>query len=70
MQRYATVSGVFFVLVACAQLLRVIMQWPVRVATVDVPLWASGVAALIAGSLAVWAFRVMSTRPDTGSAGR
>jgi hypothetical protein len=66
MQRYATVSGAFFVLVACAQLLRVIMQWPVRVATFDVPLWASGVAVLIAGSLAVWAFRLMSARPNAG----
>lgn len=58
MRRYVLVSGAFLALLASVQLLRIIMQWPVRVATVDVPVWASGVAALIAGSLAIWAFRV------------
>jgi hypothetical protein len=35
-----------------------------RVATFDVPVWFSVLAALIAGSLAVWAFRV-SARADS-----
>ena len=58
MRRYALVSGLFLVLVACAQLLRLILGWRVTVAGVEIPLWASGVAALITGSLAIWAFRV------------
>ena len=58
MRRYALVSGVFLTLLTCVQLLRVILQWPVRVASVDVPVWASAVAALIVGSLAFSAFRV------------
>lgn len=58
MRRYALVSGVFLALLACAQLVRLVLQWPVRVATFDVPIWFSGVAAIIAGSLAIWAFRV------------
>ena len=50
MQRYVQVSGAFFGLMA-------LLQWPIQVADVAVPLWASGVACLITGSLAVWAFR-------------
>lgn len=57
MRRYTLVSGLFLSLLTCVQLLRIVMQWPVRVASFDVPLWASVVAALVVGSLAVWAFR-------------
>jgi hypothetical protein len=67
MRRYVLVSGLFLSLLAGAQLLRLLMRWPVRVATVDVPLWISGVAAIIAGSLAMWAFRVR-TRPASPDA--
>lgn len=58
MRRYIGVSGLFLVLLACVQLLRLIFRWRVTVAGVEIPLWASAVAALIAGSLAIWAFRV------------
>jgi hypothetical protein len=58
MRRYTLISGLVFTLVACAQLFRLALRWPVRVATVDVPLWVSGIAVLIAGSLAIWAFRL------------
>ena len=58
MRRYVLVSGLFLVLVTCGQLLRLILGWPVTVAAVEIPVWASGVAAVIAGSLAIWAFRV------------
>ena len=57
MRRYTLVSGLVFALVACGQLVRLILQWPVRIASVDVPVWASGVAVVIAGALAIWAFR-------------
>ena len=60
MRRYTMVSGVFLTLVACAQLLRVVLQWPVSVAGVTVPVWASVIAAAVAGSLAIWAFRAAS----------
>jgi hypothetical protein len=66
MRRYTLVSGLFLTLLACVQLLRFVMRWPVRVADVDIPVWISGVAVLIAGSFAVWAFRV-SSRRDSGS---
>ena len=58
MHRYVRVSGLFMVLLACVQLLRLILRWEVTVAGVEIPLWASAVAAVIAGSLAIWAFRV------------
>jgi hypothetical protein len=61
MQRYVLISGLFLALLACVQLLRLILRWQVTVAGVNVPLWASVVAALIAGSLAIWAFRVRSS---------
>jgi hypothetical protein len=57
MSRYTLVSGIFLTLLAGVQLLRVLMRWPVRVASVDVPVWASVIAAVVVGSLALWAFR-------------
>ena len=63
MRRYVLVSGLFLSVLAAAQLLRVVMRWPVRVAGVDVPVWVSVLAALIVGSLAIWAFRVRA-QPD------
>ena len=64
MRTYVRVSGLFLALLACVQLVRLVMRWPVRVATVDVPMWPSAIAALLVGSLAIWAFRVAS-RPDS-----
>jgi hypothetical protein len=57
MKRYVQVSGAFFGLLALAQLTRTILQWPVQVAAVTVPVWVSGVACLITGSFALWALR-------------
>ena len=57
MHRYTLVSGVFLSLLTVAQLLRIVMRWPVHIASFDVPIWFSGIAALIVGSLAIWAFR-------------
>ena len=57
MRRYELVSGAFFSFLALVQLTRVVLGWPVRVAAVAVPVWASVLACLVAGSFAVWAFR-------------
>ena len=65
MRRYATVSGVFFALLATAQLARLLLRWPVRVASVSVPLWPSALAVVIAAAFAAWAFRTAYTlRPQ------
>jgi hypothetical protein len=61
MRHYATVSGMFFGVLAAAQLARLLFRWPVQVASVSVPLWPSALAVVIAGALATWAFRTAST---------
>lgn len=68
MRRYTLVSGLFLTLLTCVQLSRVLLRWPVRVAGIDVPLWVSGIAAVIAGSLAFWAFRARA-QGNHGTAG-
>ena len=57
MRRYELVSGIVFSIIALAQLTRTLLGWPVQVDLFTVPVWVSGVAFLITGSLAVWAFR-------------
>lgn len=57
MRRYELVSGAFFCLVAAAQLTRVLLGWPVRVADLAVPMWASVLAFLVTSAFAIWAFR-------------
>ena len=61
MRHYEKVSGVFLGLLATMQLARFLFGWPVQVAAVSVPLWASALAFVIAGALAIWAFRTAST---------
>lgn len=55
--KYAVVSGVLFAVIAVLQAVRALYQWPVLVGDVDVPVWGSWVATVVAGSLCVWAFR-------------
>lgn len=57
MKRYELVSGVFFTILALAQLTRTLLGWPVQVDGFTVPVWLSGVAFIIVASFAVWAFR-------------
>jgi hypothetical protein len=58
MRLYVQVSAVFFSLLAAVQLTRALMRWPVIVADITIPVWVSGLAFLIAGSFALWAWRV------------
>lgn len=57
MRRYELVSGIIFTVIAFVQLLRTVLGWPVQVDLFTVPVWLSGVAFLITGAMAVWAFR-------------
>jgi hypothetical protein len=57
MRRYEQVSGSLFAVIALAQLTRSILGLPAQVGSLAIPLWWSSVAFLVAGSLAVWAFR-------------
>ena len=57
MRRYVQISGAFFCLLAVVQLTRIVQRWPVQVDGVVIPVWASGLAFLIASTFAIWAFR-------------
>ena len=56
-KNYIVVSGLIFGVVAVAQVLRAAMQVPAHVGGFEIPIWASWVVAVVAGSLCVWAFR-------------
>jgi len=58
MRRYELISGIIFTIMAAVQLLRTVLGWPVQVDLFTVPVWLSGVAFLITGSMAIWAFRL------------
>jgi hypothetical protein len=55
--KYALVSGSVFGLVALLQAIRAFNQWPVQVGPFAVPIWFSWIAFVVAGGLAIWAFR-------------
>jgi hypothetical protein len=44
-------------LVALAQLVRLVLGWPVVVNGINIPLWASAIACLVAAVLAVMVWR-------------
>lgn len=58
MRSYLLVSAAVFDLLTLVQVIRLFLRWPVVVAGISVPLWASAVAALVAGSLAFTGMRL------------
>lgn len=62
MRRYVQISGVFFALLALVQLTRTLSGWPVQVASVTIPIWASAVAFAITASFATWALRAVMSK--------
>ena len=55
-KQYFTVSAIIFAVVAIAHLGRIMLQLEAVVAGYEVPLWASGVAVVVAGYLATRGF--------------
>ena len=55
--KYVVVSGAIFGVVAVLQAVRALNQWPLQVGTLEIPVWASWVAMVVAGGLCAWAFR-------------
>ena len=55
-RNYVLVTGAIFGLVAILQVIRALNQWPVHIGTTEIPVWASWIAAVVAGGLCVWAF--------------
>jgi len=56
-RQYIAVSGAIFGIVALLQAVRALIHLPLHLGTFEVPVWASWIAALVAGSLCVWALR-------------
>ena len=54
---YFLVTGIIFTLVALAHALRIYMEWPVIIADWSVPKSVSWIALVVAGGLALFAFR-------------
>lgn len=55
--KYIVVSGAVFGVIAVLQALRALNQWPMQLGTIGIPVWASWLAMVVAGSLCVWAFQ-------------
>ena len=48
------ITAIFLLLLACAQLCRVILGVNVVAAGVEIPVWPSAIAAVVLAALAVW----------------
>jgi hypothetical protein len=57
---YFLVAGVIFALVAVSHALRIYMEWPVTIANWSVPKSVSWIALIVAGGLALFAFRFIT----------
>lgn len=57
MKPFTTLSIVFLGLLSAVQLVRVLQGWEVVVNGMPVPLWASGLASMVAGALAIGLWR-------------
>ncbi len=55
---------------ALLQLLRLALGWPAAIAGLAVPMWLSGLAVLVTGGLAAWAFRLAANPAEGGHRGR
>jgi hypothetical protein len=50
---YSRVAAIIFAVIALLQLVRALSGWDITVNGADVPLWASWLAAVVAGALAI-----------------
>ena len=59
---FLLVAGTIFALVALAHALRIYMEWPVIIGDWSVPKSVSWVALVVAGGLALFAFRFAANK--------
>ena len=57
MTRFRNIATLLLALIAVAQAIRFAFGWPVTIGSFSVPLWASAVAAVVAGLVAVMLWR-------------
>ncbi|MGD0581122.1 MAG: hypothetical protein ABSC08_19635 [Bryobacteraceae bacterium] len=55
---FSLIAGVFFLLIALGHLLRILFGVSFVVYDIPIPMWASGIAVVIAGYLAYQGFRL------------
>ena len=53
---YNTITAALFLVIAVLHLARIIFSWPAQIGGLDIPLWASWPALVIAGALAYFGF--------------
>jgi hypothetical protein len=63
MRAYIQITGVVFGVLALGHGVRLVLDWPAQVAGWVIPIWLSWVAIFVAGSLCVWAFRLVARAP-------
>jgi hypothetical protein len=56
-QPVTTIAAILFALIGALQLVRFIMGWEVTVNGIAIPVWASGIAFVIAAILAIMLWR-------------
>jgi hypothetical protein len=56
-QRVSAIAAGLFALIGALQLVRFIMGWEVTVNGIAIPVWASGIAFVIAAALAIMLWR-------------
>lgn len=59
MRTYVHITGVIFGIATLGHVLRLLMGWPIQLAGWVIPMWLSWLGILVAGSLCVWAFRLV-----------
>ncbi len=69
MRAYIQVSSVVFALVALGHVFRVVRRWPLLIAGRPLPALVSLIVALVAGAMAVWAWRLLRTHRGSVEAG-
>ena len=60
MRPYVRVSALLFGLVAVVHLIRAIRRWPLLIGGYPIPAAVSLVVCVVAGGMALWAWRVLS----------
>ena len=54
---YNTITAALFLVIAVTHLLRIIFGWSAQIGGLDIPVWVSWLAVVIAGALAYFGFR-------------
>jgi hypothetical protein len=63
-QAFSLTVGIVFLLISLAHLARILIGAPVVVQNIPIPIWASGVAAVVTGFLSYEGFRFARKSPS------